>query len=56
MRGYDDRDRIVYDSCSVVAGDRITEDAERLLALPRVEYLHVRARSSTCYQCRIERG
>jgi len=56
MRGYDERDCIVYDSCSVVAGDRLIEDAERLLALPRVTYLHVRARSSTCYQCRVERA
>ena len=55
MRGYDQHDRIVYESCAVVAGDRIKEDAERLLDLPRVEYLHVRGRASTCYQCRIER-
>ena len=56
MRGYDARDRIVYESCAVVPGDRIAEDAKRLLGLPRVEYLHVRARASTCYQCRVERG
>lgn len=56
MRGYDARDRIVYESCTVVAGDRIKDDAERLLKLPRVEYLHVRARTSTCYQCRVERA
>ncbi len=56
MRGYDAGDRIVYDSCTIVAGERIAEDAERLLDLPRVKYLHVRARTSTCYQCRIERG
>jgi hypothetical protein len=39
----------------VVAGDRIKQEAERLLDIPRVEYLHVRARASTCYQCRVER-
>jgi hypothetical protein len=55
MRGYDERDRIVYESCTIVPGDRILKDAERLLELPRVEYLHVRARTSTCYQCRIDR-
>lgn len=55
MRGYDARDRIVYESCAVVAGDRLADEAERLLALSGVEYLHVRARASTCYQCRIER-
>jgi hypothetical protein len=54
MRGYDARDRIVYESCAVVPGDRLAEEAERLLALSRVEYLHVRARASTCYQCRVE--
>jgi hypothetical protein len=55
MRGYDQRDRIVYESCTVVPGDRIKEEAERLLTIPRVDYLHVRARASTCYQCRVER-
>ena len=55
MRGYDNRDRIVYESCAIVRGDRIVADAERLLDLPRVVYLHVRGRASTCYQCRIER-
>ena len=56
MRGYDARDRIVYESCTIAPGDRILEDAGRLLEMPRVEYLHVRARASTCYQCRVERG
>ena len=56
MRGYDARDRIVYESCTIVAGDRIKEGAQRLLGLPRVEYLHVRARTSTCFQCRVERA
>jgi hypothetical protein len=56
LRGYDQRDRIVYESCAVVPGDGILEDAARLLEMPRVEYLHVRARTSTCYQCRVERG
>jgi hypothetical protein len=56
MRGYDERDRIVYETCTIVPGDRILEDAERLLEMSRVEYLHVRARSSTCYQCRVERS
>jgi hypothetical protein len=56
MRGYDERDRIVYESCAVVAGDRLKQEAERLLDIPRVEYLHVRARASTCYQCRVERA
>jgi hypothetical protein len=56
MRGYDEHDRIVYESCTIVAEGRIVEEAERLLEIPQVEYLHVRARTSTCYQCRIERG
>jgi hypothetical protein len=56
MRGYDARDRIVYDSCTIVPGDRIVEDAARLLELPKVEYLHVRARTSTCYQCRVDKA
>jgi hypothetical protein len=55
LRGYDQRDRIVYESCAIVAEDRIVEEAERLLDIPNVEYLHVRARTSTCYQCRVER-
>ena len=56
MRGYDERDRIVYESCAAVPGDRIIEGATELLEMPRVEYLHVRARTSTCYQCRVERA
>jgi hypothetical protein len=56
VRGYDARNRIVYESCTIVPGNRILEDAERLLEMPHVEYLHVRARTSTCYQCRVERG
>jgi hypothetical protein len=56
MRGYDARDRIVYESCAVIPGDRIREGAERLLGLAGVEYLHVRARTSTCYQCRVDRA
>ena len=56
VRGYDARDRIVYESCTIVPGNRILEDAERLLEMPHVKYLHVRARTSTCYQCRVERG
>jgi hypothetical protein len=54
-RGSAARHRIVYESCAVVPGGRLAKEAERLLGLPRVEYLHVRARTSTCYQCRIER-
>ena len=56
MRGYDERDRIVYESCAVIPGDELVDGAERLLGIPRVEYLHVRARASTCYQCRVERA
>ena len=56
MRGYDARDRIVYESCAVIPGDELVEGAGRLLEIPRVEYLHVRARASTCYQCRVERA
>jgi hypothetical protein len=55
MRGYDARDRIVYETCTIVPGDAIRSEAERLLQNERVAYLHVRARASTCYQCRIER-
>jgi hypothetical protein len=56
MRGYDERDRIVYESCAVVPGDGLVDGAERLLGIPGVEYLHVRARASTCYQCRVDRA
>jgi hypothetical protein len=56
VRGYDRRDRIVYETCTIVPGDGIRAAAERLLSHEGVAYLHVRARASTCYQCRIERG
>ena len=56
LRGYDARDRIVYDTCTIAPGEEIVPAAERLLEGDRVAYRHVRARTSTCYQCRIERG
>lgn len=56
LRGYDERDRIVYDHCAVVPEESIRAEAERMLSDARVAYLHVRARASTCYQCRIERA
>ena len=56
-RGYDARDRIVYESCAVIPGDELVDGAERLLGIPRVGNIStVRARASTCYQCRVERA
>lgn len=53
VRGYGVDDRIVYGTGGVVATAAIPDRAARLLADPRVAYLHVRSARNNCYQCRI---
>lgn len=56
VRGYSDRDRIVYGTGAVVPTTRIAAEAEARLADPRVAYVHVRSARNNCYLLRIERG
>ena len=55
LRGYSDRDRIVYGTGAVVATARLAEEAGQRFADPRVAYLHVRSARNNCFQVRIER-
>ena len=56
LRGYDERDRIVYGTGQIVPTPEIPAAAERMLADQRVRYVHVRSASNNCYHCRIERA
>jgi hypothetical protein len=56
VRGYGSNHRIVYGSGEIVETPEITKAAERLLADPRIAYLHVRSATNNCYHCRIERA
>lgn len=55
IRGYDDRNRIVYGSGRIAETPALPTEAERLFADPRISYIHVRSATNNCYQCRIER-
>jgi hypothetical protein len=55
LRGYGPDERIVYGSGAVVPADEIQARAARLLADPRVAFVHVRSARNGCFQCRIDR-
>lgn len=55
LRGYDERERIVYGSGGVVPTGRIDARAEQLLADDRIKFVHVRSASNNCFQCRVEK-
>ena len=55
VRGYDDKEQIVYGTGSVVATGRIAHRAEELLADERIAFVHVRSARNNCFQCRIDR-
>lgn len=56
VRGYDDRDRIVYGSGRISETDDIVAEVEKMFEDPRITYAHVRSATNNCYQCRIERA
>jgi hypothetical protein len=55
VRGYSERDRIVYGSGQLVETAEIPTAAEAMFRDPRIAYIHVRSASNNCYQCRIDR-
>lgn len=55
LRGYGADERIVYGTGAVVPTGRIPARAEELLAMPEVEFVHVRSARNNCFQLRIER-
>jgi hypothetical protein len=56
IRGYDERDRIVYGTGQIVETPDIPAAADALFENRRVRYIHVRSASNNCYHCRIERA
>ena len=56
LKGYSDTDRIVYGLGRIVRPGDIPDQAEEVLADPRVAYVHVRSSTNNCFTCRIEDG
>lgn len=54
LRGYDERDWILYETGTVVAGPEIRGSCEQILANPDVRYVHIRSKFN-CFQCEIRR-
>ena len=55
VRGYDNRDRIVYGTGAVTPTGEIAGYAEALLERTDIAYVHVRSARNNCYQCKIVR-
>lgn len=56
IRGYDERDRIVYGTGQIVETPAIPTAADAMFENRRVRYFHVRSASNNCFHCRIERA
>lgn len=56
VKGYSDRDRIVYGLGRIAALPAIEDAAAAVLADPRVAYVHLRSATNNCFTCRVERG
>ena len=56
VRGYGPDERIVYGTGGVVPTGRIAARAEEVLAMPGVDFVHVRSARNNCFQVRVERG
>jgi hypothetical protein len=56
VRGYNDREQIVYGTGAVTPREQIAERAGSLLADGAISFVHVRSARNNCFQCRIERG
>lgn len=56
VRGYGADERIVYGTGGVVETARIAARAAEVLAMPGVDFVHVRSTRNNCFQLRLERG
>lgn len=56
IRGYNDRDRIVYGTGGVVKTSDMAAAATHILEQSDVAYIHVRSAKNNCFQCRIEQS
>lgn len=56
LKGYCERNRIIYGSGKIVAHADIATHANALFANPKVAYVHARSASNNCYLLRIDRS
>jgi hypothetical protein len=56
LKGYNERDRIVYGTGTIVSSDELKAVAEKILSNDDVRYVHVRSATNNCYQLRIDRA
>ncbi|MBL0372853.1 DUF1203 domain-containing protein [Rhizobium sp. KVB221] len=56
LRGYNDANRIVYGTGSVILSGDVSTYAQGLLVRDDIAYIHVRSARNNCYQCRIDRA
>lgn len=56
VRGYDEREQIVYGTGAVTQTAEIGAQAELIFADEAVAFVHVRSATNNCYQFRIDRG
>lgn len=54
IRGYNQRDWILYETGNIVAGTELTHACQSIFNNPEVSYVHIRSRFN-CFQCRVER-
>ncbi len=55
VRGYGPDERIVYGTGGVVATGDIPARASEVLAMPGVDFVHIRSARNNCFQVRVER-
>ncbi len=55
VRGYTDRNRILYGTGKVVPTAEIASTCATLFENPDVAYAHVRSSTNNCFHCRVER-
>ena len=55
LRGYDENERIVYGTGTIVPNEDINSWADTMFGNSKVKFIHIRSASNNCYQARIER-
>ena len=53
IRGYDDKDWILYETGAVIAGADIEQECIQIFQNKAVKYIHIRSKYN-CFQCRVE--
>ncbi|MFK7867790.1 MAG: DUF1203 domain-containing protein [Roseobacter sp.] len=56
LRGFDERDRIVFGTGSTVRSRDLMRDASHLIDDPRLRNQHIKSAQENCFQLRIERA